>query len=386
MLVLLLAALLVRLLAVGAEGHASDVAIIARWAETLADGGPARFYDESRSVYPALLYLYWPMGLAWDASELHLAIKAASIPFDLAIGAVLFAVTGRFAGERAATLAAALYLFNPGVVLAGPIWGQVDAAGTLCFIGALIAVSRPNHALAAGLAVLAGLIKPQFGLVVLPVAFMVIRDSLAKRSPSVLLRAVVAAAAVYLAVALPLGLTPWRFFDELRFIAEHQPYASLYAPNPWGVLFGYEASDAGLAPVGAGLLVAGLVISLLPLRRGRDMATLLCVGALLVFAFYFLPTRVHERYLFPALALLAPFAARSARWLLPYVGLTLGFSASLVYQLATTSPDAVAPGLARLVLLPGSVPIQGLVLVGSAITITWLVWRESSVFASAPRG
>ena len=37
------------------------------------------------------------------------------------------------------------------------------------------------------------------------------------------------------------------------------------------------------------------------------------VGAMLVLAFYFLPTRVHERYLFPAIALLVPFAVGRPR-------------------------------------------------------------------------
>ena len=41
--------------------------------------------------------------------------------------------------ELAGLAAASLYLFNPAVILAGPVWGQVDRAGTLAFLGALLA-------------------------------------------------------------------------------------------------------------------------------------------------------------------------------------------------------------------------------------------------------
>ena len=87
----------------------------------------------------------------------------------------LYLVVARRTEVATGLLAAGLYLLNPAVIIAGPLWGQVDAAGTLLFMGALVALSLHRYALAGGLAVLAGLAKPQFGLVVLPVAVVAIQ-------------------------------------------------------------------------------------------------------------------------------------------------------------------------------------------------------------------
>jgi hypothetical protein len=365
-----------RLAVVGLDGHANDARTLSGWAESLASQGLGQFYATQTSPYPALLYVFWPLGMLLDDQALALAIKASSIPFDLALGALLYAVVRGYAGGTAGLAAAAVYLLNPGVIIDGPIWGQIDAAGTLAFLGALVALARPRYALAAALGMLAALVKPQFGLVMLPIAWVVAQDWVASRRLEPAVRAAAGATVVYAAISLPLNLTPVRYVEQLVFYAERLPYASLFAPNPWGLLFGYRTSDAGLAGIGASLLLIGLAAAILPLRRGVDRATLLTVGLLMVFAFYFLPTRVHERYLFPALALAAPFAAVSSWTLLAYASLSVAFAATLVYQLATTMPAAVPDPIRGVILAEPSVWIQGAVLGLSAVALAWLILRS----------
>ncbi len=58
---------------------------------------------------------------------------------------------------------------------------------------------------------------------------------------------------------------------------------------------------------------------------------MLAVRAMLVIAFYFLPTRVHDRYLFPVMALLVPFAVAPAGGLIAYIVMATGFAASLLF-------------------------------------------------------
>ena len=82
----------------------------------------------------------------------------------------------------------------------------------------------------------------------------------------------------------------------------------------------------------------------IPLWRRQDLYALLASGTLVVFAFYFLPTRSHERYLFPAMALLAPFAAVSL-FLVPYLVLSAAFAASLIHALAYGAPSSLDPAL-----------------------------------------
>jgi Gpi18-like mannosyltransferase len=376
---LLAVAVVARMAAVGLDGHSGDVLVIHGWAEVLAEHGPWGFYAHSNSIYPALLYLYWPMGVVLDGEALDLTIKGSSIPFDLALGVLLFELVRRLAGARLGLAAAGLFLLNPAVLIAGPMWGQIDAAGTLLFVASLVVVARPRFALAAALAVLAGLVKPQFGLVLLPVAFVAVRDWRAHGERDPILRVAAGAVGTYLSVTLPLLLDPIRLVSGVLGNANMKPFVSVSAPNPWAMLMGYGVPDDGYVVVGAALVLAGLVAALLPLRRGRDLWTLLAVGTLIVFAFYFLPTRVHERYLFPAMALMAPFAVTSRWSLVAYVAMSLAFAASLLASLSISMPSTIGSlPIAEALQSPASVWAQGLTLAVAALAQVWLMLRRTA--------
>src|SRR5918996_3840825 len=136
---ILAGSLLLRLWVLDVPGHSGDVRVIARWAENMAERGSIGFYAVDNAIYPAFLYVVWPLGLALDDEALFTAIKALSIPFDVALGALLVWVFARRGQPWLGVGAAALYLFNPGTIVAGPLWGQVDSAGTLAFVAALVA-------------------------------------------------------------------------------------------------------------------------------------------------------------------------------------------------------------------------------------------------------
>lgn len=372
---LFMAALVVRLLLVLVPGHNGDVSVMSGWAGNLADNGPLAFYDHSVSVYPALLYLLWPLGANLNGPPLDAAIKALSIPFDLGLGIVIALVTTRIASARAAFWATALYLFNPGVLLAGPAWGQVDAAGTLAFVLALVASAGRRHALAGGLGMLAALLKPQFGLVLLPVLIVAVMEAVRTRRRGPPLQAVLAAVAVYAVVALPLRLDPIRYASELSSVTNNLPDASLFAMNPWGLLMGFETPDRGFALLGAALLLAGLALAILPLLRRADLPTLLACGAFVAFAFYFLPTRVHERYLFPAFAVLAPLSVTSLPRLVAYIGLSLAFGAAMLYALVVVTPFSLPDAIQQPLLTPIAIWTIGIVLMAFALCWIVLAWR-----------
>jgi Gpi18-like mannosyltransferase len=92
-------------------------------------------------------------------------------------------------------------------------------------------------------------------------------------------------------------------------------------PSPCGVDSGQPyAAIAGIPSVvvGATLLIAViLVVSLLVARR-PDRLTILVGLAVLALAFFVVPTRVHERYLFPLVGIGAVLAAISWRWAIAY--------------------------------------------------------------------
>ena len=373
LLLLLAVSVAVRIAALQIEGHSGDVLVTAGWAERMAEVGPWRFYEGSNSIYPALLYPLWALGSDLDGDALHLAIKGLSIPFDVALGVALHALMRRRSGEPTALAVAALYLLNPATILAGPVWGQVDSAGTLPYLAALAAVAARQFGLAGGLGMLATMVKPQFGLVVLPILLVAGMRARAVASWQPMLRATLGMAGTYLVLAAPLALHPIRYLGLLGDTAVRQPMTSLNAFNPWGLLVGFELPDARYVGIGTLLLLLGVTGALFGLRRRPGLAVVLAVGAALVLAFYFLPTRVHERYLFPALALLAPFALGGWRELVSYVALSLGFAASLLYALHQTTPFTLPEPWAAWITGDTGVWVIGLVLIGSAMAWAWLL-------------
>jgi len=388
---LLLAALLllavgIRIPAIGITGHTGDVYVFSTWAERMAAVGPLHFYEGSGSIYPALLYLYWPLGVAFDGDTLNVAIKALAIPFDVAVGLLLFALVRPRAGGFAALGAAALYLLNPAVILGGPIWGQIDAAGTLVFVATLWAAADRRLLAAGVLGMLSGLVKPQFGLVLVPVLALGVLAWRERGTWRPLLGAVAGALGAYLLVAAPLLLSPFDHLGHIAGVTGIRPEASVYAPNPWALLVGYETPDGGYTWVGGLLLLAGLAAAVVPLRRGRDLRTLLFVGAFVIFAFYFLPTRVHERYLFPAMAVLAPLAAVSTAMLGSYLVMAAGFALSLLYALVATTPFSLPAGWEEVLLTREMVIGLSVVLTGAALTVVILLRTGAAARLATTRG
>jgi dolichyl-phosphate-mannose-protein mannosyltransferase len=376
--VMLALGLWIRLAALDLTGHYGDAEVNGRWADRLAFYGPWDFYDHDDALYPALLYAYWPIGEFLDGAAQARAVKGLSIPFDLAIGVVAYLITRRMVGPLRGLVAPALYLFNPAVLLAGPVWGQVDAAGTLAYLLALLALAGRRFGLAGACAVLALLVKPQFGLVLLPVAVVAILEWRRTRSRAPVVRSVLGGAAAYALVAIPLRMDPISYIGQVIGAGSFKQMSSANAANIWGLFHGYKKPDGDLVYIGAVLLVLGLTAAVLPLVRRQDLRMILAVGAFVIFAFYFLPTRVHERYLFPAMAVLAPLAAANWSVLAAYLLLSAGFAASMLYALVDTTPFTYWPWLEDLVTLPVARIWISLTLIATAATLVFLLMVQRS--------
>src|SRR6185369_17555475 len=162
-----------------------------------------------------------------------------------------------------------------------------------------------------------------------------------------------------LLLGAPFRSGPAELFDLVRKAAETYQYTSLFAFNVWSIVGDFWKPDDAYFGRGVVLLVAGLLIACVPLWERRDTASLLAAGAIAACSFYFLPTRAHERYLFPAFVLLLPLAATRARLLWPYVSLSLLFALSLYF--AFTRYDGIRFG-------------------GPAVDLKVPAWLETSLF------
>ena len=327
--------------------------------------------------------MLWLLGGLFDGDLLRLAVKAITIPADIGIALLAAWMVWRTAGRTAGIAAAAIWSLQPGAIFAGPYWGQVDAVGTLPLFGSLVAAGSRRWWLAGALGALAALVKPQFGIGLLVIAAAAAFEFIREARWRPVAEAVAAAAATAYVICVPFwGLDPTHIVAEfvrlVRSASETYPYTSLYAFNGWSVFFDFWKPDTDLVFWGGVLLVAGLVLSVVPLWWRRDTAMLLACAVVAGLAFYFLPTRAHERYLFPVFALALPLAVARWRVLVPYVVLALAFALSLYYAFTRYQQyvDLRVPDLIEATLFSrtGQIAIA-LVMIGAAVYLWWRLVR-----------
>ena len=368
-----------RLLTLRSPGFPSDVGTFQAWAEQMVRVGPGAFYAPEYFVDypPGYLYVLWLLGTLFDGELLRLAVKATSIPADIAIAIGAAMLAWRHGGRWSATLAAGLWSLHPGAIFGGPYWGQIDAVGSLPLFAALVAAGRGRWAAAGALAALAAMVKPQFGIGAVVLTAGVLVELLRDGRWQPLLRVGIAGVVTTLALAAPFRAGVVELVGLVKKASETYPYTSLYAFNVWSIVGDFWQPDNAFVVYGVLLLAAGLLLSCAMLWWRRDTATFLAAGALAACAFYFLPTRAHERYLFPAFVLLLPLAAVRARLLWPYVVLSLSFALSLYFaftryaQNDLKSPDWLESSLFS---RNGQILIA-LVMLGTAGLIAWRLAR-----------
>jgi 4-amino-4-deoxy-L-arabinose transferase-like glycosyltransferase len=357
------------------SGFRIDGGDFTAWATRLADLGPGAFYETGYfSDYPpGYLYVLWLLGSVGQAllpltagfDVTGALVKIPGVLADAGVAWTLFAFSRRFldgrfgswSGERVGVVAVVVYLFNPGTIFDSAVWGQVDSVGTLALLATLYWLARGWTEAAAIGAVVSLLIKFQFAFVIPIVAIVGIKRHLAGRSsdpgldgrpdPVRVLSSLAAGLGSLVLLIWPFGMTVWAPGDPNHsLIGKFTEAANTYKGltinafnmwrNPWSglgdqIIWGCDAPNppgcdggAGVAlmlgssPVswqliGAVLFGAVALLAFWQVARRDDAVGILESSLLLAVAFFALPTRVHERYLFPALALAAPLVPRTWR-------------------------------------------------------------------------
>ena len=370
---LLVIAAFVRIVGLLGPGHSGDLFAFVTWAEDAARHGLGAYYAAGGdSNYPPMLYLLWPLGVALDDGPLQFAIRTLSIPFDLGLGALLYFVARAATGRaRDGLLSAGFYLLNPAVVLTGPMWGQVDGMGALPMVGALVAVARGRVVSAGVLAVLAGLVKPQFGVAAFVLAGLVV---FWLRSPDGIRRAAMlglAGLVTFVVVLAPLGLGPLGYLDLMGETFGRYPVHSGFAFNPWGMVFGFDHPDGDWFRVGTVARARGHrrqpVAAARAPRPDRAARRRFVDCADPVLRADPGPRAVPVR----AIALLAPLAVIEPRLRRPFYALSATFFVTLAYVIANSPYRILWPD--RVQDFPG----WAISLMSAVTTLSgaWVAWR-----------
>jgi len=317
----------IRSLLFSIPGYKIDIGDFAAWFQTAAQNGIRPFYSTTtfHDYPPFSIYLFWFLGsLASSLSlfgtpRLVYLIKLPSNIFDLATAFLIFSFVRRRSSFKSSFAASALYAFNPAAVFDGAIWGQWDGIYTFFMILSLISALDSRPKLSAATYSVALLTKPQ-SVALLPLIVFFIAKKYGWKS---LLASTLTAAATILIVILPFEWSnPVTFLLDIYAGAANYSgyrYTSMNAFNIWA-LGGFWKSDAELLlffdlfTMGWILFGASTGFALYVLHKRFKASGELMVlfsAFVLSLSFFMLPTRIHERYIFPVLsvsALMLPFA------------------------------------------------------------------------------
>jgi len=351
--VLLAVSVLVRVLLFPLPGYQIDTTDFTIWFSTAAQHGIRPFYSVTWSDYPPFnIYIFWAFGslanafsLFGNTGAMNYIIKLAPNIFDMATAVLIYAFVRKQLSFKLSLLATALYAFNPAVIFNAAVWGQFDAIYTFFLVLSLILALKSKPKLSAITFAVGLLTKPQ-AIALLPlIAFVIYKKSGLKN----LLYSTVVALITVFVIILPFEWTnPITFLSNIYFGAySGYAYTSINAFNFWA-LFGLWVPDGNLFILGWVLFGSLTVFTLYFLNKRFNASTDLFVlfsAFILFFGFFMLPTRIHERYLFPVISVLAlmfPFL-KGIRTRLIYVILSVTLfinEAYVLYWLRVAYPYA----------------------------------------------
>jgi hypothetical protein len=380
---LLALALVIRLVvAPFAYGFQYDMDTFGSWGETLVEHPVDRFYDVAPSPdhLPGDLYLHYGLASAFQAfggEDFHgdayrFLLKAIPAISDILVAILIWAFVRRRVDENSARAGALLYALNPATIFLSSIWGQWDVVSGLIMLGGLMIVwVFPSRWLLA-IPILAWvvMIKPPLALLCLPGLLPLL---LAELRRGATLLTVLRERLVSLLAALGIGIgtiaalilpfdtglpgmeTRWSLLERLDVAVGLYPFTTLGAANIWMIPLGAPDRKSDVAGTFLGVTAQGwgnflflaalLYVGIVLVTRWRMISPLRLVTWTMVvtnYAHFLLPTRSHERYMFPAVMLLILLAAlcgveRRVTW--------LAFGVSATYFLNLAGVYGALPGI-----------------------------------------
>ena len=393
-------------------GFAADLNSFRAWASELGTRGPWGFY--ARGIFvdylPGYLWVLWALGsvsaLITGSTDPGALVK---LPAILADGLLVLA-TVRLAADlgapRRSQIAAAVAMaFGPMIWLDSAVWGQVDSIGTAALLYSLSALIRGQTVRGAIFAALAAVLKPQFGILIPIVGVLAFVRARSARDPWAFVVAGLAGAATVALAALPFGLTLPDVLAKIAEAAGGYPHLSVNAWNPWALITvgGRAVVDAsgwasdidplpligipGVA-IGSAAIATAVLVAMRYVRRDTAIRTVTAV-AILAIAFFVLPTRVHERYLFPAIPLTIALAAARPAWRWIAIVASVAFFANSWGVL--TISYFQNPGLPNLGVFtdalhtPIAVTATAIAITATLFAAIWLAWRTERRTTGARR-
>lgn len=311
LLIIIIFGVLIRLIAVTFPGFKFDMDAWFAWALRLNQVGFSNFYSEEiwTNYTPGFLYILAILGFIKNIFSIpdtifYYLLKIPSLLSEIIIGIFVYKIISKQSVQWAKIAALSIFL-NPAFIFNSSVWGQIDGILSLCLLLSVYFLNRLNLIASSLFLGLALLIKPQ-AILIFPVFAIFLVKNLSINN---ILKLILPCLLTIFLLSLPffpsqpvLGF-PFLILEMLN----DYPYISLYAYNFWGMI-GFWISDHTLwnkisyQNWGYILFVFyWLIILYFYFKKKLSIFTLAVIASL---SLYFLPTRVHDRYLYPSLIFL----------------------------------------------------------------------------------
>ncbi|WP_162515321.1 glycosyltransferase 87 family protein, partial [Paenibacillus pinistramenti] len=292
-------------------GHVGDTNYFRKWAASAALDFTGFYVNGSADYPPFLIYFLYLIGKAATLPGmdifLNTMIKLPSLVADVLTGYLIYRLASKYVSFRFSVILAVLYICNPAVLVDSLFWGQVDSFFTLLIVLAVLLMTEGRLAWAAAVFAAAVMMKPQ-GIIFTPVLFF---EWVRLRSVKHSLTGIAAAAVTAILLILPFssGQEPLWIVKLFQSTIGEYPYASLNADNFFSlvganhvdssaafILFSYHTW--GFIFIVLTTAFSWLIYSKMRTREAAFLAALFQIAGVFTFS-----SSMHERYLFPAVAL-----------------------------------------------------------------------------------
>ncbi|MDD5993395.1 MAG: glycosyltransferase family 39 protein [Clostridiales bacterium] len=341
--ILLVAAFIIKtILAVRNEGYSVDISCFRAWSETVFTGGISHFYEGDVTDYPpGYMLVLWLVGALRHLFDIDInsttglfMIKLFPMLFDLAAAYLIYIMAKKRFSEGMSLMLSALYALNPAVVIDSSVWGQVD--GVLCCMVLLTCyLFMEEKRILAYFSFCAGvLLKPQMVMFAPIIIYSIIeqvflKDCNKQKVIRDLLGGIASLVAMVL-VALPFGLE--KSLEKYTGTLGMFEYCTVNAYNFWAIIgknWHAQTEKFLFIPAqtwGNIAIIAAVVLSAIVFfKMKKDKSKYFLSMAVVISVMFCFSVRMHERYLFPAVALLlAAFILRPCKELFyAFIGYTL---------------------------------------------------------------
>ncbi len=359
----IIAGILIRVALLPGKGFPDDISAFEQWALALGTTGTAGFYaDTSGLRYPVLDY---PPGYMFvlllvgklytqlchcstdDGLLLKILEKLPAVLADFGVAFATYGIARTIATERRARVAAAAILVLPPLWIVSAYWGQVDSVACFALLLTLWAAAGRRWIVMWALFACTVLIKPQAApLLPLLLVWEWRAGGTAARFAAGLGSAAIIAylsTLPFMANHAPVAAFRWLLERYTNGISKY-PYNTTGGFTLFGVSGNFYQSD-GQTVLGLPLhtwgialflaLLAGVTVKLNVLLRESPARLQLLTSAYVVLAgFFVLSTRMHERYLMPALVVGAIVACADRRHVFTVLAFAATFSVNCAFILS----------------------------------------------------